>query len=103
MRKRGRRDGNHKLVIRELRAIGYSVHDLGGVGDGCPDIVVGAQGKNWLFEIKDPAQPPSKRRLTSDERIFFANWRGQVRKVETAEEIIEVVRNSYGRSSESTN
>ncbi len=95
MRKRGRLDGNHTAVVAELRKLGYSVQSLASVGDGCPDLLVGIGARCYLFELKNPARPPSKRRLTDAERKWFANWKGQVRKVETTEEIVEVIRGSY--------
>jgi Holliday junction resolvase len=103
VRKRGKVDGNHRDIVGELRQLGYSVLDLGAVGGGCPDICVGARAKNYLFEIKDPAQPPSKRRLTPDQCEFFMLWQGQVRKVETVEEIVEVITKSYGGETKTSN
>jgi hypothetical protein len=59
---------------------------------------VGATCRNFIFELKDPARPPSKRTLTPDEKKWIANWKGQVRVVETTEEIVEVINNSYRRA-----
>jgi hypothetical protein len=111
MRKRGRLDGNHRQVVAELRKLGFSVQSLANLGDGCPDLLVGASNaRNYLFELKDPARPPSKRVLTSDEKKWIANWKGpdekkwianwkgQVRVVETTEEIVEVINNSYRKA-----
>lgn len=61
------------------------------VGQGCPDILVGKDGKNWLFEIKDPMKPPSQKALSEDEREFHAAWRGQVTVIETAEHALEKI------------
>ena len=96
MRRRGKVDGNHAAVVSELRGLGFSVVSLADIGGGVPDLLVGAGAHNFLFELKDPAQPPSKRVLTPDQRTFFAEWKGQVRKVTTTEEIVEVVTESYG-------
>ena len=95
MRKRGKLDGNHNAVVAELRELGFSVQSLASIGDGCPDLLVGRHARNFLFELKNPEQVPSKRMLTPDERKWFANWKGQVRKVETTEEIVEVIARSY--------
>jgi len=97
MRKRGKLDGNHRAVVAELRQLGYSVQSLAGIGDGCPDLLVGFNSHNWLFELKNPEQVPSKRRLTPDERTWFAAWKGQKRLCETTEQIVHVIQNSYGR------
>jgi hypothetical protein len=84
-------DANQSKIVRELRSIGASVQSLADLGDGCPDILVGAQGKNFVFEIKDWKQPPSKRRLTPKEKIWHESWRGQVHVIETFSEALEVL------------
>ena len=44
------------------------------VGQGCPDILVEFRRTLWLMEIKDGDKPPSKQKLTPDERAFFDIW-----------------------------
>ena len=51
-----------------------------------PDLVVGYEGRNWLFEVKDPSKPPSERKLTDAQHEFFTTWRGQVRQILTADD-----------------
>ena len=97
MRKRGKLDGNHTAVVAELRELGFSVQSLASIGDGCPDLLVGSAARNYLFELKNPEQAPSKRRLTDDEYAWIAKWEGQARVVETTEQIVTVIRRSYGR------
>lgn len=71
-------DGNQRQLVRELRRLpGVSVFPAHAVGGGFPDLVVGYQGRNYLLEIKDPAQPPSGRKLTGPEQRFRDGWRGQ--------------------------
>ena len=81
-------DANHKAVADALRAVGASVQSLAVVGGGAPDILAGARGKNFLFEVKDCKAPPSKRRLTKDELRWHNDWRGQVVTVDSPEEAI---------------
>lgn len=50
---------------------------LHAVGEGCPDILVGWRGVNLLMEIKDGTKPPSKRRLTPDQKRWRLEWNGQ--------------------------
>lgn len=88
MRKRGRVDGNQAQIVKELRQAGCSVAMTSDLGCGVPDILVGLRGVNVWAEIKDPNQPPSKRRLTPDEKEFHAAWKGQVCVIETAEELL---------------
>ncbi|KWA35926.1 hypothetical protein WT41_01635 [Burkholderia territorii] len=89
MRRAARADGNQADIVVGLRQIGASVTPLHMVGSGCPDLAVGYKGRTVLFEVKDPKQPPSKRRLTDDEAIWFGNWRGEAYVIETLEQAIE--------------
>jgi hypothetical protein len=90
--KHGRRDANHASIREDLRKVGCRVLDLGDVGKGCPDLLVGFRGRLVLLEIKDPAKPPSKRALTPDEEAFHTQWRGlPVVVVETIEEAVAAV------------
>lgn len=91
MRRAARVDGNQKVIVGDLRAVGVSVQHLHTVGQGCPDILCGWQGGNWTFEIKDPDQPPSKRKLTEAEAEWHITWRGQVDVIETAEDAIRIM------------
>lgn len=84
-------DDNQKVIVRQLRQLGVSVQHLHTVGDGCPDLLLGFRDKNYLIELKDARKKPSAKKLTPDEEIFFNDWRGQVNKCETLEEIIKVI------------
>lgn len=77
MRKYGRTDNNHAIIVSALRKTGHSVVSLASVGSGCPDLLVGRNGKNCLLEVKDISKPPSERRLTVDQVKFFESWKGQ--------------------------
>jgi hypothetical protein len=78
------------------------VLDLAAVGGGCPDLLVGRAGKNYLIEIKDGAKPASARKLNAAQANFHAAWRGHpvrvVVDVETALEAVGVVPGSTTRS-----
>ena len=91
MRLRGRTDANQTLLVRALRKMGVSVLILSGMGEGCPDLCCGFRGRTYIFEVKDPSQPPSKRKLTEDEKAFHLAWNGQVDVIETAEQAMEVM------------
>lgn len=86
MRRKAATDRNHSEVMNGLRQRGCTVHSTHQLGQGFPDIVVGYSGRTYLFEIKDPEKIPSQRRLTEDEKEWFARWRGHVSVVHTAEE-----------------
>lgn len=75
-------DTNQAAIVAALRGAGASVQCLHTIGRGCPDLLVGWQGKNILMEVKD-----GKADLTPDEQKWRAGWRGQffiVRSVEDA-------------------
>lgn len=69
-----------------LRAIGCSVHRL----NVC-DLLVGYRGRNALLECKDGDKPPSARKLTPDQMIFRAEWRGQYDVVTSVDEAIAAI------------
>ena len=64
---RAKVDANQTGIVDGLRAVGCFVQSLAGIGNGCPDILVGADGRWCLMEIKDGKKPPSQRKLTEDE------------------------------------
>ena len=76
MRLKSRTDTNQAEIVSALRKKGCSVVCLHTVGKGCPDILAGYNGQNFLIEVKDGNKPPSKQKLTPDEAAFFAGWRG---------------------------
>jgi hypothetical protein len=64
------------------------------------DLLVGYQGVNYLFEIKDAAKSPSRRRLSDKQAEDHEAWRGQIAKVETVEEILAIIYGTKGESRE---
>jgi hypothetical protein len=87
-----RTDANQKDIVAAFRQLGASVHILSSVGKGCPDIIVGYRGSNYLFEIKDNAKPPSARKLTPAEELFFSEWRGNVQLITSVEEVADFIK-----------
>lgn len=71
-------DANQVEIVKILRKFGCSVLILSSVGKGCPDILAGFKGQNYLIEIKDGKKPPSARKLTEHEQKFHDEWKGQV-------------------------
>jgi hypothetical protein len=84
-------DANQKAVVAALRAAGATVQHLHTVGRGCPDLLVGYRGVNYLLEVKDGAKIPSKRQLTQDETHWHARWRGRVCVVENCAEALTAI------------
>lgn len=92
VRSRGRVDINQSSIVNNLRAMGFSVAVTSALGDGFPDIVVGANRVNYLFEIKNPDKFPSHRKLSDDEQKWHDSWRGQVCVIHTVEEALKIMR-----------
>lgn len=94
MKKHGRTDANQAEIVGLLREIpGVSVFSIADIGGGVPDIVVGRRGITYLFELKDPAKAPSKRKLTIAQEQFHADWSGHAAVVETTAEILGALLN----------
>lgn len=91
-------DKNQPAIVAALREAGATVEQLHAVGHGCPDIVVGFRGVNYLMEIKNPR---GRMKLTTSQRAWHRIWRGQVIVVSTVADalhIIEVKREEIHRS-----
>lgn len=86
-------DKNQTTIVKALRQCGISVHPTHNVHNGFPDIVAGHSGINYLFEIKDPQQPPSKRKLTKMEDEWHKKWNGSVHTIETYDEALDIIYN----------
>jgi len=92
MRRAARVDANQNAIVSDLRKMGCSVAITSALGKGFPDIVVGWCGRNYLFEIKDPKQPPSRRCLTADEEDFYIGWQGQYAIILNAEQAMTIIK-----------
>lgn len=95
MRRHGQTDRNQARIVKGLRDVGFSVQLLSAVGDGCPDIAVGARCRNFFFEIKDPEAKKSDRELRPTQKEWHAAWKGQVAKIETLEEALEIIQRAF--------
>lgn len=91
MRQNARVDANQPEIVQALRQVGASVLHIHELGEGAPDIAVGWRGLTYLFEIKDGAKPPSKRRLTDDELTWHLFWRGHVEVVESVDDALRKI------------
>jgi hypothetical protein len=79
-------DGNQAEIVKALRAIGASVQPIHIIGMGCPDILVGFQGVNYLFEIKAEGGT-----LSQDEIIWSTKWQGNAQTVFSAKQAIDIL------------
>lgn len=80
----GRVDANQAEIVKSLRMCGVSVQSLASVGSGCPDILCGFRGRNYLFEIKKSP----KEKLTDDELTWFHRWTGRCGVIYNAQDAL---------------
>ncbi len=85
-------DANQNTLVAQMRQIpGLTVRITSQVGEGFVDAVIGYRGHSHLLEIKDPNQPPSKRRLTPDEKQFHESFTGSIHVVETIDDVLKII------------
>lgn len=91
MRRAANVDGNQQEIVRILRDCGATVQHLHAVGDGCPDLLCGYRGVNFLLEVKDGSKVPSARLLNARQQEWHENWRGRAHVVESPEQALRVI------------
>lgn len=72
--------------MKALRQVGATVEDLHKVGNGCPDLIVGFRGCNYLIEVKTPT---GKRKPGQVD--WHNDWRGHVATVSCVEQALAVI------------
>lgn len=86
-------DANQAEIVGGLQACGMLVQSLAKMGQGVPDLLVHWPARKTLaiLEVKNPKRPPSKQRLTANQRTWHAlGW--PVVVVKTLEEAIQAMR-----------
>ncbi len=91
MRQAARVDANQPAIVEALEKAGCTVQHMHTLGKGCPDLLVGRDGVNYLLELKDGGKPLSKQKLTPDELEWHGSWRGLVWTVNSIEDALRVV------------
>ena len=91
MRKAAKTDANHSQVVNALRQVGASVQSLAATDKGCPDLLVGYLGINYLMEIKDGDKVLSKQKLNIDQEHWHNFWRGSVYVVKSVDEALKIL------------
>ena len=82
-----RQDSNHASIVKDLRLLGYQVHEMKSVGGGFPDILVARNGKMALLEIKTEDGD-----LNDKQKQWHSKWEGpEVGIVRTTEQAIIAV------------
>ena len=91
MRTAAKVDRNQSEVVAALRKFGASVQTLAATGKGCPDLLVGYLGINYLMEIKDGDKVLSKQKLNIDQEHWHSIWRGSVHIVKSVNEALKIL------------
>ena len=91
MRRAAKVDRNQSEIVAALRQAGATVEPLHTVGKGCPDLLVGFRGANYLLEVKDGQASPSRRQLNETQVDWHATWRGRVCKVDSIKQAYAAV------------
>ena len=84
-------DRNQKEIVAALRKVGCTVTCTHMVGKGFPDIVVGYQGENYLFEIKDCDKSKSRQKMTKKELEWHDSWHGQKAVISSFQDAVNII------------
>ena len=79
-------DTNHGEIVKALRAVGASVQSLAPLGKGCPDLLVGFRGVNYVLEVKY-----GKGKRNDGQVDWHTAWRGRVATVSSVDEALAAV------------
>jgi hypothetical protein len=80
------RDANEPAIVAAIEAVGGSIQKL--AERGVPDLLVGYQGNNHLFEVKNLK---AKGKLTPDQDAWIEGYNGRVHIVWTEEDALRIL------------
>jgi hypothetical protein len=86
MRRAAKVDANQPGIVKEFRALGWSVLIISQLKNCC-DIIVSKDGRTIAVEIKDGEKPPSNQKLTKGEAEFKDSWQGEYKIIKSVSEI----------------
>lgn len=84
-------DVNQSEIVASLRFAAATVTLLHAVGSGCPDLLVGYRGRNYLLEVKNPDVRGRKHEFTPHEQEWMATWKGEYAVVYSAEDALRLI------------
>lgn len=79
-------DANQKALAALFRQAGATVQHLHAVGQGCPDLLLGYRGRNYLVECK-----AGRGRLTPAQERWLRTWNGQACVIRGAAEALQAL------------
>ena len=98
MRMRAHIDRNQPEIVEALEHEQCSVQSLAPVGKGCPDLLVGFRGFNFLMEVKDGLLRPKQQQLNPDQSRWHVRWRGSVDVVNSVSSALHIIRSTHESS-----
>jgi hypothetical protein len=91
MRRKAKVDSTQPAIVDALKKAGATVQHLHAVGAGCPDLLAGFRGQNFLLEVKPDFGSPSSRKLRKNQQEWHEGWKGHVAVVETPGAALAVI------------
>jgi len=77
MNRHSKKDANHDELVAVFERLGCTVAQMHACGvAGFPDIAVGAIGRTWLVELKNPQSAYGRAGLNENQSAFARDWRG---------------------------
>jgi hypothetical protein len=102
VRRRAKRDANHRGIQTEFERLGWSVLDAADFGRGMPDLLIGDESHGIHFvEVKNLNTAYGRRGLSKSQQKFkdmFANVVHVVTSVEGARELTLLLTHGSGRA-----
>ena len=91
MRRAAKVDSTQPGIVDALKKAGATVQHLHAVGAGCPDLLAGFRGQNFLLEVKPDVGSPKARKLRKNQQEWHDGWKGHVAVVETPGAALAVI------------
>jgi Holliday junction resolvase len=91
--RKARKDDNHDELVSVFERLGCTVAQMHACGvSGFPDIAVGALGRTWLVELKNPESRYGRAGLNDNQSAFARDWRGgRIYVATNADDVIALV------------
>ncbi|MDQ6968710.1 MAG: hypothetical protein Q9M14_08530 [Mariprofundaceae bacterium] len=81
-------DINQAEIVAALRQVGATVQHLHGVGQGCPDLLIGFRSENYLIEVKTKSKAS---KLNALQERWHSDWRGSVNVARCVDDALTII------------
>jgi hypothetical protein len=87
-----KKDANHKEIVDAITKCGVPFIDMSALGCGVPDLLVEAQGRLQLWEIKNRKTSYGRKGLNKNQKAWAESWRGSpVRIINSVDDALEAI------------